>query len=93
MRERKKRHARRCADQGIGKRVRRIAQAGTTLILITHHVEEIIPEIARVVLLRAGHLAGAGTKEEMLAESRLSDVFGGPMRVGRENGYYTAVSR
>ena len=74
-------------------RVRGIAKAGTTLILITHHVEEIIPEIARVVLLRAGRLAGDGAKDDMLVEARLNDVFGGPMRVGRENGYYTAVSR
>ncbi len=74
-------------------RVRGIAKAGTTLILITHHVEEIIPEITRVVLLRAGRIAGDGTKEDMLAEPRLSEVFDGPMRVGRENGYYTAVSR
>lgn len=74
-------------------RVRGIARTGTTLILITHHVEEIIPEIARVVLLRGGRLAGDGAKEDMLAESTLNDVFGGPIRVGRENGYYTAVSR
>src|SRR4026209_146232 len=39
-------------------RVRAVARQGTTVILVTHHLEEIIPEIERVVLLRAGRIAG-----------------------------------
>ena len=48
-------------------RVRAVARQGTTVILVTHHLEEIIPEIERVVLLRAGRIAGDGPKAEMLA--------------------------
>ena len=47
--------------------VRAVARQGTTVILVTHHLEEIIPEIERVVLLRAGRIAGDGPKAEMLA--------------------------
>ena len=73
-------------------RVRGIARAGTTLILITHHVEEIIPEIERVILLSHGRIAGDGAKSDMLDEGPLSRVFGGSMIVERRDGYYSARS-
>jgi iron complex transport system ATP-binding protein len=71
-------------------RVRQIAATGTTLILITHHVEEIIPEIGRVIFIAAGRLAGDGGKTEMLTSARVSELFGGPMTVGESAGYYFA---
>jgi iron complex transport system ATP-binding protein len=71
-------------------RVRHIARDGTTLILITHHVEEIIPEIGRVILLRNGRITGDGPKREMLSEARLSDTFDGPMKVDESDGYFFA---
>ena len=69
-------------------RVRDIARNGKTLILITHHVEEIVPEINRVILLSRGRIAGDGSKREMLSEARLSEVFEGRMRVRQDDGYY-----
>jgi iron complex transport system ATP-binding protein len=71
-------------------RVRTIARDGTTLILITHHVEEIIPEIGRVILLRNGRIAGDGSKDDMLTEAHLSTAFDGRMKVDRSDGYYFA---
>ena len=73
-------------------RVRGIAGAGTTLILITHHVEEIIPEIGRVILLKNGRIAGDGAKHDMLTEERLSDTFDGRMLVSERDGYFSARS-
>jgi iron complex transport system ATP-binding protein len=71
-------------------RVRTIAREGTTLILITHHVEEIIPEIGRVILLREGRIAGDGAKRDMLTERHLSEAFDGRMKVEQSEGYYFA---
>ena len=71
-------------------RVRHIARDGTTLILITHHVEEIIPEIGRVIFIAKGRIAGDGPKAEMLTDARLSQVFDGPMAVEHTDGYYFA---
>src|SRR4051812_41547593 len=71
-------------------RVRRIARDGTTLILITHHVEEIIPEIQRVVLLRRGRVAADGPISEMLTDHHLSRVFEAPLRIERAGGFYFA---
>lgn len=73
-------------------RVRRIAQDGTTLILITHHVEEIIPEIEQVILLKRGRIAAAGAKRDMLTARRLGDLFDGRVVIEEEGGYYHARS-
>ena len=74
-------------------RVRKIADTGTTLILITHHVEEIIPEIGRVIFIVNGRMAGDGPKAEMLSDARVSAVFGGPVVVEQSAGYYFARGR
>src|SRR4051812_17165919 len=71
-------------------RVRDIARAGTTIILITHHVEEIVPEIRRVVLLRRGAIAGDGAKAEILTAANLSRVFEAPLRLDESDGFYYA---
>jgi iron complex transport system ATP-binding protein len=68
--------------------VRRLAQDGTTVILVTHHVDEIIPEIRRVVLLRQGRVAFDGTPEEALTRAHLSDVYGGDVDVERSGSYF-----
>jgi iron complex transport system ATP-binding protein len=68
--------------------VRRLAREGTTLILVTHHVEEIVPETTRVILLRAGKVAFNGAPEDALTPERLTDVFGAPMHVERSGDYY-----
>jgi iron complex transport system ATP-binding protein len=68
--------------------IRRLAGDGTTLILVTHHVEEIVPEIKRVILLRGGRVAFSGEPGAALTPARLSDVFGAPMAVERSDGYY-----
>ena len=69
-------------------RVRAIAQQGTTILLVTHYVDEIIPEIDRVILLHRGQVAGDGSKAATLTSDRLSNVFGAPLAVERANGYY-----
>ena len=68
--------------------VRRLARAGTTISLATHHVEEIIPEIRRVVMLRAGRVAFDGRPDEAITPARLSDLFGAAMTLERSGDYY-----
>lgn len=71
-------------------RVRRIARDGATLILITHHIDEIVPEIERVILLRGGGLVADGPKDAVLTTERLSDLFGLPLVVQQAEGYFYA---
>jgi iron complex transport system ATP-binding protein len=71
--------------------VRRVARSGPTLLLVTHHVEEIIPEVERVVLLRHGRVAADGPKETTLTSARLSEAFDAPVSLRRNDDYYVAA--
>jgi iron complex transport system ATP-binding protein len=71
-------------------RVRGVARAGTTLLLITHHVEEIVPEIGRVLLLRDGRIVCDGPTRSVLTPERLSEAFGHPLAIDLVDGYYHA---
>ena len=72
-------------------RVRQIARDGTTLILISHHVDEIVPEIERVVLLREGRIAATGPKRLVLTRRALSDLFNAPISLDEHDGYFYAL--
>ena len=71
-------------------RVRQIARAGTTLILVTHHIEEIVPEICRVILLRDGRIITTGAKMSVLTAEHLSELFDAPITLEETDGYYYA---
>src|SRR4051812_33374127 len=69
---------------------RAIAQAGTAIVVVTHNLSEIIPEIDRVILLRDGKVLDDGPKERLLTSATLTRAFGLPIEVGRHNGYFHA---
>ena len=62
-------------------RVRRLANAGRNIIVVTHHLNEIPPEIDRVVLLRDGRIAADGSKQAVLTDEILGEVYETPIRV------------
>lgn len=68
--------------------IRKIVQSGTTLILVTHHIEEVIPEIERVVLLKDGRKAFDGSKKEILNSKNLSEIYDHPVKLNGNNGLY-----
>ncbi len=68
-----------------------LAQAGLGILLVTHHVSEIIPEIERVVLVREGRILADGPKEEILTAERLTDLFSVPVQLVRRDGYFHSV--
>ena len=70
--------------------LRGLARHGTTLLLVTHHIEEILPEIDHVVLLQQGRLFADGNKQQLLRSDVLSGLFGMGVSVDRRDGYYTA---
>ncbi len=67
--------------------LRELAQAGTTLLLVTHQIEAILPEIRRCVMLREGRVVGDGTTAALLRDAPLSALFATPLRVCEANGY------
>jgi len=78
------------ATHGLREILRKITGQGTSIIMVTHHLPDIIPEINRVVLLRDGRVFSDGPKSEVLREEALADVFRTTVRFARQNGYYHA---
>lgn len=68
--------------------MRDLARAGLAILLVTHHVGEIIPEIDRVILLQGGRIVADGTTEKVLTEKNLQALFGAEVRLGRSNGFF-----
>ncbi len=68
--------------------LRKLAQSGIGIVMVTHHLSDIIPEIDRVLLMNRGRIVADGPKSEILLESRLSELFGRPLELSRRDGYY-----
>jgi iron complex transport system ATP-binding protein len=68
--------------------MRELARSGLGVLLVTHHVAEIIPEIERVVLLHEGRILADGPKHEILTAEHLSALFGVPIRIGTHDGFF-----
>lgn len=68
--------------------LRRIARSGTTIVLVTHHLADIVPEIERVILMREGRIAADGAKNDLLSSAALTALYGVPVEVSERGGYY-----
>jgi iron complex transport system ATP-binding protein len=79
------------AQRELRETLRRLARGGTGIILVTHHLPDIIPEVERVVLLRGGQVAGDGDKRTLLTPERLRDLFGTGLELLERDGYYHLV--
>jgi len=65
--------------------LRRLAAEGTGLVLVTHHLGDILPEIERIILMRDGRIVADGPRDELLTAPRLSALFNAPVRIGRDD--------
>ncbi|SFM40969.1 ABC transporter ATP-binding protein [Methanolobus profundi] len=70
--------------------VSKIAASGKSMILVTHDLEDIVPEIDRVVLVKDGKIFADGNIEDILTAEKLTELFGIPVEVGKDKGYYHA---
>jgi iron complex transport system ATP-binding protein len=68
--------------------MRELANAGTAIILVTHELADIVPEIQRVVLMDRGRVVADGPKEEVLQVDRLAALFGVRVEMARRDGHY-----
>jgi iron complex transport system ATP-binding protein len=71
------------AQHELRESMRKLVRSGVSLLLATHHLPDIIPEVSRVVCLREGRVWRSGGKEEMLQAGHLSELFGVPCEVRR----------
>jgi iron complex transport system ATP-binding protein len=70
--------------------VQSLMHAGKTLVLVTHHLHEIPPQIERTILLKEGQVVADGTTAEVLTSPRLTHAFGTPIQVVQASGFYHA---
>jgi iron complex transport system ATP-binding protein len=68
--------------------MRKLARAGIGIILVTHHLADIIPEIDRVILMRAGQIVTDGRKPDVLTSPALADLFGLPVDISQRDKYF-----
>jgi len=76
------------AQQKVRQTMSSLAQSGTAIILVTHELADIVPEIQRVVLMSRGRILADGAKEEILNAGSLGRLFGVNVEMARRDGHY-----
>ena len=76
------------AQHGLRETMCSLADSGIGIILVTHELPDVVPEIERVVLMSNGRIVADGRKEEVLQANRLGNLFGLKVELGCREGYY-----
>lgn len=76
------------AQQELRGILRKLAQSGIGIVMVTHHLSDLIPEIERVILMQRGRVVADGAKGEILTAERLSGLFGLSLDLAERNGYF-----
>src|SRR5882757_5360836 len=78
------------AQQSLRELLRTLAQQGTGILLITHHIADIIPEIDRIIMMKSGSIHADGAKSALLTAPTLSNLFNTEVHVTEKEGFYNA---
>jgi iron complex transport system ATP-binding protein len=78
------------AQEELRRVMRKLAHSGITILLVTHHLADIVPEIERVIFMREGRIVGDGPKRQLLTVECLAQLFGVPVELTTRDGYYHA---
>lgn len=70
--------------------LRKLAQQGTGILLITHHIADILPEIQRILMMKEGRIIADGPKSDLLTAPRLSSLFKTEVHLTEQNGFHHA---
>jgi iron complex transport system ATP-binding protein len=76
------------AQQNVRHTMSALASSGTAIILVTHELADIVPEIQRVVMMSRGRVVADGPKEEILQVERLAALFGVRVELAQRDGHY-----
>ena len=76
------------AQQNVRQTMSTLARSGTAVILVTHELADVVPEIQRVVLMSRGQVVADGPKEQILQVERLTSLFGVSVQMARRDGHY-----
>jgi len=70
--------------------LQKLARQGTGILLITHHIADILPEIDRILLMKEGRIVADGSKSHLLTPENLSGLFETEVRMTEREGFYHA---
>jgi iron complex transport system ATP-binding protein len=76
------------AQRELREALRHVAQQGTGIIMVTHQLADILPEIDRVIMMRDGTIVADGPKDELIQPGKLSALFGTDVHVTEKDGYW-----
>jgi iron complex transport system ATP-binding protein len=76
------------AQHELREMLRKLAQSGIGIVMVTHHLSDLIPEIDRVVLMKQGRIIADGPTRAVLVADRLSGLFGHQVELLERDGYY-----
>lgn len=76
------------AQQELRATLRDLAQMGIGIVMVTHFLSDLIPEVERVILMRQGSIVADGPKRKILTAERLSGLFGLKVDLAERDGYY-----
>jgi iron complex transport system ATP-binding protein len=76
------------AQHELRQTLRKLARSGIGIVMVTHHLSDLIPEIDRVILMQKGRVVADGPKRDVLTASRLAELFGLPVDLAERGGYY-----
>jgi iron complex transport system ATP-binding protein len=68
--------------------LRKLAKSGIGIVMVTHHLSDLIPEMERVILMSLGSIVADGPTRDVLTSSRLSALFGHTLELLERDGYY-----
>jgi iron complex transport system ATP-binding protein len=68
--------------------LRKLARSGIGIVMVTHFLSDLIPEIERVILMQRGRIVADGPKREVLTARGLSELFGLKVDLAERDGYY-----
>jgi len=68
--------------------LRKLIAEGTRIVMVTHHLHDIVPEIDRVIMLRQGQVFQDGRKHEVLTPAHLSALFGMQVEMQLRDDFY-----
>lgn len=72
--------------------LRQLCRRGKSLVLVTHNVADLVPEIERVIFLQRGRIIADGPARDLLNSRGLSALFGAPLRLVRTRGHYDLLA-
>ncbi len=76
------------AQRELREALRRVARQGVGILMVTHHLADILPEIDRVIMMREGRIFGDGAKRDLLTPEKLRELFGVEMSLVEHEGFW-----